>query len=97
MSDCDGTVCGGELCRNGGECSVVEQGADFECACAEPFVGRTCTEHQLCSGSRGCNNGGECSVKGEGSNEDEVRCHCPLGFAGDRCQNGSGINKELVE
>ncbi len=92
VSDCDGTACGGELCRNGGECDVTDGGADFECACAEPFEGRRCEEHRLCTGASGCHNGGVCRANEQEEEEEEdggsVRCDCPLGFSGHRCQEG---------
>ena len=85
------------MCRNGGDCAVLGEGEeeeDFECSCPEPFVGRRCTQHQLCSGPRGCHNGGECRVpEMEEGEEKPVRCDCPLGFSGERCQQGENKTK----
>ena len=46
IEDCDGTACGGEVCRNDGVCSLKdESGVDpkgYSCECAPPYAGDQC-------------------------------------------------------
>ena len=36
----------------------------------------------------GCSNGAECSVV---EDEASIKCHCPLGFVGEKCQQGTSL------
>ena len=85
IDDCDGTACGAEVCANNGICQA-DSIEDYTCTCEGGWAGRNCLSHSLCAANGGCLNGAECDV-GEG----EVECHCPLGFTGDKCQQGRSL------
>ena len=83
MVDCDGTVCGGEVCQNQGECMLdPETEAGFTCKCKDQFAGPRCQVHSLCE-ENPCQNAGVCQVLANG--EDDFYCKCPLGFQGKTC------------
>ena len=43
IDDCDGTACGGEVCRHDGVCSLDESaGLGYSCECAPPYGGDQC-------------------------------------------------------
>ena len=39
IQDCDGTVCGGEVCGEKGLCSLEKSGVGYSCNCTEPYTG----------------------------------------------------------
>ena len=78
--DCDGTVCGGEVCQNQGECMLKpDTDTGFLCKCKDQFAGARCQVHSLCE-ENPCQNSGLCQVL-----EDDFYCQCPLGFQGKTC------------
>lgn len=86
--DCDGTACGKERCQRRGTCDLNEdKSGGFECQCNEPFHGRECEVHELCEGSDGCRNGASCEVI-----DQEIKCNCPFGFEGQKCQNDISVD-----
>ncbi|XP_059087709.1 protein eyes shut-like [Tigriopus californicus] len=86
--DCDGTACGKERCQRRGTCDLNEnKSGGFECQCEEPFHGRECEVHELCEGSDGCRNGASCEVI-----DHEIKCNCPFGFEGQKCQNDISVD-----
>ena len=42
----------------------------------------------------GCSNGAECSVV---EDEASIKCHCPLGFVGEKCQQGISHLPKIVK
>ncbi|KAJ1524333.1 hypothetical protein ONE63_010839 [Megalurothrips usitatus] len=81
VEDCDGTACGGDVCRNGGSC-WLGAGAKAYCTCARGYSGRHC-EHQLACDvglALPCRNRGRCVA---------ARCHCPAGWGGAFCEEGT--------
>ena len=40
IQDCDGTVCGGEVCGEKGLCSLEKSGVGYSCNCTEPYTGK---------------------------------------------------------
>ena len=80
--DCDGTACGGEVCKHEGVCNLDEKHPDgYTCDCLDEFKGRNCEIHSLCEDSGGCQNKAECRVESA-----EVKCDCPYGYLGDFCE-----------
>ncbi|XP_023335490.1 protein eyes shut isoform X2 [Eurytemora carolleeae] len=85
IQDCDGTVCGGEVCGEKGLCFLEKSGVGYSCNCTEPYTGRHCEVHSMCSTSR-CKQG-HCRVS-----EELVMCDCPLGHTGDNCEKTADIS-----
>ena len=87
LDDCDGTACGGEVCRHEGICNLDEKHPDgYTCDCLDDFKGRRCEIHTLCENSGGCQNKAECRVESA-----DVKCDCPYGYLGDFCETGMYI------
>ena len=85
IDDCDGTACGGEVCKHEGVCNLDEKHPDgYTCNCLEDFRGRNCEIHSLCEDSGGCQNEAFCRVESA-----EVKCDCPYGYLGDFCETGT--------
>ena len=42
IGDCDGTECGGELCRNSGVCVVQENSPGYHCDCPDTYTREHC-------------------------------------------------------
>ncbi|KAL3282924.1 hypothetical protein HHI36_006082 [Cryptolaemus montrouzieri] len=74
--DCDGTPCGGDVCRNGGTC-WLDSFQKSHCNCPSPFYGSNCENIYNCTNNM-CNNMGKC-------NND--KCYCIPGRNGFFCEN----------
>ncbi|XP_040572701.1 protein eyes shut [Lepeophtheirus salmonis] len=88
IKDCDGTACGGELCQNGGKCSLSENihnHRGYECGCPDNYIGEHCEQHRLCINA--CENDGICSI----GDDEIIHCDCPLGYHGSFCSDEEEI------
>ncbi|KAM9665229.1 protein eyes shut homolog [Trichechus inunguis] len=80
VGDCDGTACGYNVCRNGGECIV--NGTTFSCRCLPHWTGNTCERSVYCLNNL-CLHQSLC-VPDESFS---YSCLCPLGWVGRYCEN----------
>ncbi|XP_015605218.1 uncharacterized protein LOC107272516 [Cephus cinctus] len=72
-------------CSYTGHCILGADYRTFHCDCFDGFDGDNCGNGRLCTDdSRNpvCQNGGTCRHVGA----EAIRCHCPHGFAGNRCE-----------
>ncbi|KAK9879790.1 hypothetical protein WA026_006852 [Henosepilachna vigintioctopunctata] len=74
--DCDGTPCGGDVCRNGGTC-WLDSFRQSHCNCLPPFFGTHCDNVYSCSNNT-CTNKGKCN---------DNKCYCIPGRDGFYCEN----------
>lgn len=82
VEDCDGTPCGGEVCKNGGTC-WLDSNLTPRCSCTPQFTGDRCQLREACS-KYGCENNGEC--------QGDV-CTCSVGWSGSYCEIAINLNK----
>lgn len=87
-------------CYNGGACH--DHSTDYECICADGFMGKSCKDPMPCLASP-CQNGGTC-VDQIGSCSAGMPCHsqsyectCPLDFYGDNCEHPSPCHPNPCE
>lgn len=94
--------CPDGFCQNGATCrpviadkttDVMNKMPNFTCFCEQGYVGRHCSYFNVCYWDQPCENGGSCSMTvpldendAAGLSNTSFRCHCPHGFAGDRCE-----------
>ena len=83
--DCDGTVCGGEVCHNDGVCVLDQEdsGPGYHCQCQASYTGHHCQVHSLCQNNP-CKNKAKCKVNINGHTD--FVCDCPLGYQGRTCE-----------
>lgn len=81
IADCDGTPCGGDVCKNGGTC-WLDPNLKARCSCPDRYSGVRCEIQMPCK-DQGCENQGRC----EGH-----LCSCTVGYGGAYCE--SEINVE---
>ncbi|XP_077875942.1 protein eyes shut homolog isoform X3 [Ictidomys tridecemlineatus] len=80
VGDCDGTACGYNICRNGGECIV--NGTTFSCRCSPHWAGNTCNQSVYCLNNL-CRHQSLCIPNQSFS----YSCLCTLGWVGRYCEN----------
>ena len=82
--DCDGTVCGGEVCQNDGVCVLdKDTSVGYHCECQNRYTGNHCQLHTLCQNSP-CKNKAKCKVF---NGKHDFFCDCPLGYQGKTCDS----------
>lgn len=81
VEDCDGTMCGFQVCKNNGQCSVVGI-STFQCACPDTYVGTVCDIPVQCAENK-CTKG-TCVTNGLNGYE----CLCNIGWTGTYCDSG---------
>lgn len=79
VGDCDGTACGYNVCRNGGDCIV--NGTTFTCRCLPHWTGNTCDQSVYCLNNR-CLHRSLCIPDQSFS----YTCLCTLGWVGRYCE-----------
>lgn len=82
IEDCDGTPCGGEVCKNGGTC-WLDSNLTPRCACTPQFIGDRCELREACS-KYGCENNGQCIG--------DV-CACSVGWSGSYCEIAINLSR----
>ena len=82
---CNSSSCQGNPCFNGGSC--LDAGSSFVCECVGGFTGPLCGSMVNPCTSDSCPVGSTCQPNINGLN---FTCLCPLGRAGDNCQQGEG-------
>nr|XP_006813493.1 PREDICTED: fibropellin-1-like [Saccoglossus kowalevskii] len=71
-------------CRNGGTCTVMPNGVDYECACMPCWEGPTCQiAYDMCSDQNPCLNNAVCQMLPECLN---VECNCVGCYSGVLCE-----------
>ncbi|KAG8185621.1 hypothetical protein JTE90_026085 [Oedothorax gibbosus] len=85
VDDCDGTPCGYDSCKNGGECIPQEEG--FSCSCSENFRGQMCEVHINCW-QHDCLHGATCVP----DKQTDYQCICPIGWKGNKCETGVNVS-----
>ncbi|XP_074655738.1 basement membrane-specific heparan sulfate proteoglycan core protein-like [Tubulanus polymorphus] len=80
----DFPVCRNRPCRNGGTCIPANTDIGYRCSCLQGFTGLTCELK-----GEGCFRGA-CGVRGKCYDlpNQGIRCACPIGKSGNRCQQG---------
>ena len=82
---CNSSSCQGNPCFNGGSC--LDAGSSFVCECVGGFTGPLCGSMMNPCTSDSCPLGSTCQPNINGLN---FTCLCPLGRAGDDCEQGEG-------
>ncbi|KAI8514268.1 hypothetical protein Bbelb_085920 [Branchiostoma belcheri] len=76
------TLCGQNICQNGGICTSCFGDSAAFCDCPDGFDGKTCEINIDECGSNPCLNGGSCH-----DDVNSYHCVCPTGFQGDQCES----------
>ncbi|KAM8938265.1 protein eyes shut homolog [Lycaon pictus] len=84
VGDCDGTPCGYNVCRNGGECIV--NGTTFSCRCLPHWTGNTCDQSVYCLNNL-CLHQSLCIP-----DQFSYSCLCALGWVGKYCENKTSFS-----
>ncbi|XP_025274936.3 protein eyes shut homolog [Canis lupus dingo] len=84
VGDCDGTPCGYNVCRNGGECIV--NGTTFSCRCLPHWTGNTCDQSVYCWNNL-CLHQSLCIP-----DQFSYSCLCALGWVGKYCENKTSFS-----
>lgn len=85
VGDCDGTACGYNMCRNGGECLV--NGTTFYCRCSPHWAGNTCNQSVYCLNNL-CRHQSLCIPNQSFS----YSCLCTSGWVGRYCENKTSFS-----
>ncbi|KAM8927903.1 basement membrane-specific heparan sulfate proteoglycan core protein [Pelodytes ibericus] len=82
----DSSPCDRMPCLHGGRCMPTGE-YEYQCFCRDGFRGDRCESHEdRCQIHNPCLNGGICK---------DNRCHCPTGFSGTLCEEGTApVNPE---
>lgn len=84
VGDCDGTACGYNICKNGGEC--IANGTTFSCRCLPQWTGNTCSQSKHCLNNT-CLHQSLCIP-----NQSSYNCLCALGWVGRYCENRTSFS-----
>ncbi|XP_078692955.1 uncharacterized protein LOC144922781 [Branchiostoma floridae x Branchiostoma belcheri] len=76
------TLCGQNICQNGGICTSCFGDSSAFCECPDGFDGKTCEINIDECGSNPCQNGGSCH-----DDVNSYHCVCPTGYQGDHCES----------
>lgn len=89
---CFRSSCDDQPCKNGATCLETPDGG-FKCLCDARFIGETCSEKvNVCQVSKPCQGGSPCF---ETKVAPFYRCDCPLGVAGNHCEEKVSIRKRM--
>lgn len=84
LSDCE--ICKSKPCKNGGSCREISGQRGFVCDCRPGYSGITCGV----TGQR-CYPGACVTGRCINTRDSGFKCLCPVGFSGNRCQQGKGL------
>ncbi|XP_019615858.1 PREDICTED: fibropellin-1-like [Branchiostoma belcheri] len=84
------TLCGQNVCQNGGICTSCFGDSVAFCQCPAGFDGKTCEIRVGVCASNPCQNGGSCH-----DDVNSYHCVCPTGYQGDHCESDTNWCSEV--
>ncbi|KAI8484625.1 hypothetical protein Bbelb_375660 [Branchiostoma belcheri] len=84
------TLCGQNICQNGGICTSCFGDSAAFCQCPAGFDGKTCEIRVGVCASNPCQNGGSCH-----DDVNSYHCVCPTGYQGDHCESDTNWCSEV--
>ncbi|XP_019626559.1 PREDICTED: fibropellin-1-like [Branchiostoma belcheri] len=84
------TLCGQNVCQNGGICTSCFGDSAAFCQCPPGFDGKTCEIRVGVCASNPCQNGGSCH-----DDVNSYHCVCPTGYQGDHCESDTNWCSEV--